>query len=593
MRRDAASLLRRLVPATAAAVGLVVATLAPATMTDAAWTDQEWAHAPVTTLDCSIADGLTSQSTGRVLSGTLVGESLDPVIGLSGIVVENDGDASSALPAGSAPVGVDAYSAPLAVQAIGGLISTELGLPLPLDAGTGSYAQYGQALPDGTSTGAAGVVTDQGAVDLDAARNGSAPRLGTLRLSDLPGAGAALGGIADLSLEIGAIASSATLDGCAAEWSGTATALTRDYLVAGLDLGFASPAVATLNGAATDAVSTLLTGVDGLLANAEAALSTAVVNGLTTLLNGLITTPGLSLGQVSVTASTVTLNPAPLLAVLEEPLTDGVVTVDLDAGTLSVDLAALAGEVHQSSDGLNGLDPNTPVISAEVLTALLDRVGRLLRDPATETGLLYDLERAAAKMVLDAQVHIAADATIRAQVLLVTLDAADVGVTIDATVGDLIAEPPHAEVGVTAAVLNGGLLGSLLAPVNELVATILSSLGGSIEQTLLPTLGAVLRTTLVEPATGLIGTMTTTLVSAVSAALGTLDSELELTSQLVSITVNAQPDQPPGPAPPYPIDAGEYAVSALRIGVVDGPAAGAASILALFLASSTVGPNMS
>jgi hypothetical protein len=87
--------------------------------------------------------------------------------------------------------------------------------------------------------------------------------------------------------------------------------------------------------------------------------------------------------------------------------------------------------------------------------------------------------------------------------------------------------------------------------------------------------------------------MTTTLIGAVATALGALDGELDLISQLVSVSVNSQPDQSPQPAPPYPIDDGEYAVSALRIGVVDGTTAGAASVLNVFLASSTAGPNAS
>ncbi|MCP2638138.1 choice-of-anchor G family protein [Microbacterium sp. HD4P20] len=594
-RTSRGSIARRMLSAAVAATGLVAAMLVPVVATDAAWNDSEWVNGAIGTLDCSATEGFTSQATGRVLSGSLLGESLDPVAGLSGIVVTNDGATSSVQPASSTALGADAYNSPIALNAIGGLVSAGLGLTLPLETGTGVYAQYGQALPDGVSTGASGVVTDQGAIDADAVQAGTAPSMGTFQLSQLPGLGAALGGIADLSLEVGAVASSATVDGCEEQWSGAANAVQRDYLVAGLDLGFESPAVAALSATADTAVGTLLTGLNTTVGTVEGLLRTAVINGLTPLLAGLIDNAALSLGTVTVDSLEITLDPTSLNALLDAPLTDGVVSVDLTSGTVSVDLAALVGDVYQSSDGLNGLAPNTSVLSSQVMTALVERVGLLLRDPATQTGLLYDLERAAAKMVLDASVAIEASAIVRAQLTLITVDAVDVGVTIDGNVGGFLGTPgyPAPDVDVTAAVLNSGLLGLLLAPVNALVASILTSLEPLIVSTLLPSLATILQNSLVTPATGLIGTMTTTLVSAVTTALGALDGELDLVSQLVAVTVNSQPDQPPQPAPPYAIADGEYAVSALRIGVVDGTTAGAASLLNAFLASSTAGPNAS
>lgn len=594
-RPSRGSIGRRMLSAAVAATGLVAAMLVPVVATDATWNDREWAQGAIGTLDCSVAEGLTSQATGRVLSGSLAGASLDPVAGLGGIVVANDGAVSSAQPAGSTPLGADAYASPIALQALGGLVSAGLGLPLPLEAGVGAYSQYGQALPDGASTGASGVVTDQGSIDLDAVQAGTAPSMGTFQLSQLPGLGAALGGIADLTLGVGAVASSATVDGCEERWSGPEAAVQRDYLVSGLDLGLESPAVAALSATADTAVGTLVTGLNTTIGLAETALGSAVVAGLGPLLNGLISNPLLSLGAVTLDSVDIAIDATPLQTLLDAPLTDGVVSVDLSSGTVGVDIAALVGEVHESSDGLNGLPPNTSVLSSEVMTALVERVGRLLRNPATQTGLLYDLERAAAKMVLDASVSIEASAIIRAQLTLVTVNAVDVGVTIDATVGGLLGTPgyPTPDIDVTAALLNSGLLGLLLTPVNALIAIILGSLEGLIVGNLLPVLGGVLQNALVTPATGLIGTLTTTLVSAVTTALGVLDGELDLISQLVSVTVNSQPDQPPQPAPPYPIAEGEYAVSALRIGVVDGTSAGAASVLNVFLASSTAGPNAS
>ena len=580
--------------ASGATLAVVTALLSPVA-TEASWTESEWDTATVTTLDCAVAEGLESRAGGRILTGELLGASLDPVVSLDGVTAFNDGAVSTGSPASATLVAPHTYRNAIGLGAIADLIHLDLGLALPLEFGTGAYAQHGQARPDGTSTGASGVVTDGGAVDLDAIEDGSAPDVGTLRLSDLPGLGAALGPITDLELEIGAVGASATVDGCQTAWTGESEAtLQRAYGVAGLDLDVESPAVRAVDEGLSGALDDLLVSLGSTVTAVEAALSTVVKDGLGGILNGLLDNPLLSLGRIDPTVE-ITLDPTPVLTVLTAPLTDGAITVDLTRGRIGVDLAALLGDLHEDSDGLNGRAPNTPVLSADVLTAIVQRVAKLLRDPVAETGLLYDLEAALDRMILDAEVAIIVDAKIAADLgLLGTLNVVDIDLGITTSVGGLLGYPDHTppDPDVKVALLNSGLLGLLLAPVNALVNLLLGGLKGLVSEILVPLIAGTLQTLLLQPADALIGSVLDTAVGIVTTLVDVLGPALGLVGQLVSITLNSQPDRPPYPDAPGTALPGEYIVSALRIGVLDGPGAGAASLLNLFLATARVGPNV-
>ena len=580
--------------ASGATLAVVTALLSPIS-TEASWTESEWDAAAVTTLDCTVAEGLASRAGGRILTGELLGASLDPVVSLDGVTASNDGAVATGSPASATLVAPHTYRNAIGLGAIADLIHLDLGLALPLEFGTGAYAQHGQARPDGTSTGASGVVTDGGAVDLDAIEDGSAPDVGTLRLSDLPGLGAALGPITDLELEIGAVGASATVDGCETAWTGESEAtLQRAYGVAGLDLDVESPAVRAVDEGLSGALDDLLVSLGSTVTAVEAALSTVVKDGLGGILNGLLDNPLLSLGRIDPTVE-ITLDPTPVLTVLTAPLTDGAITVDLTRGRIGVDLAALLGDLHEDSDGLNGRAPNTPVLSADVLTAIVQRVAKLLRDPVAETGLLYDLEAALDRMILDAEVAIIVDAKIAADLgLLGTLNVVDIDLGITTSVGGLLGYPDHTppDPDVKVALLNSGLLGLLLAPVNALVNLLLGGLKGLVSEILVPLIAGTLQTLLLQPADALIGSVLDTAVGIVTTLVDVLGPALGLVGQLVSITLNSQPDRPPYPDAPGTALPGEYIVSALRIGVLDGPGAGAASLLNLFLATARVGPNV-
>src|SRR5690606_27059244 len=139
-----------------------------AALTDAAWTDDEWVNSTVGTIDCGAAEGMfQTRGEGRVLSGSLLGFDLDALAEAHGMLVTNDGSEVTHTPVGAVPASEpDAYSDPLSVTALSA-VNVNLGqgvLQLPLDNETGVLSQYAQARDNGASAGAAGYVTDGGAV---------------------------------------------------------------------------------------------------------------------------------------------------------------------------------------------------------------------------------------------------------------------------------------------------------------------------------------------------------------------------------------------------------------------------------------------
>ncbi|TPX03730.1 choice-of-anchor G family protein, partial [Schumannella luteola] len=386
---------RRLV-AMLAAGGLAVALVGTTvTASSAAWTDQEWDGSTLGSLDCTASGIVDSRAWGRVLSGEVTGTSLDPVLATDGITVDNVAPASTSTGTSqAAPVtdlGADAWSAGLGVSALSSL-DLGAGVILPLDAGTGTYTQFGRATSGGMATGAAGAVTSAagGLVSIDTP-TGSTPRLGTLRLSDvldsvLPGLGTPVSRLADVDLEVGAVASIADLDGCALLWdpASLGTSLDREYLVAALRLALTGDVVAGFGVSLDATLGTLQSELDARLTQTvDAAVVSSVASLLTTALAGI---GGIAVDPAAVTVAVGgSIDLAPVRALLASDITDGVVTVNLASGRVSADLAALLGDAYADGDGLNGRDPNTSVLQPAVLDALLDRLSAVIADFVTNT----------------------------------------------------------------------------------------------------------------------------------------------------------------------------------------------------------------
>lgn len=570
---------RRWLRALAVGAAAVVCVPVAANPTIAAWNTSEWVHGSAvgtSSLVCGEDAGFAATSSGRFLSGDLLGEDLDPAADLEQTTVEVAGSGGVGVePAGAIDLGSTAptytYANPFDLTLLNALGFDLSGFAVPLSgAQLGAANQYAQVSAFGDVAAAAGLVNDSGAVLVSQ----------QTPTDDLPApATVSLGGllplppeIAGAELQVGAVGSSARLDGCAdlrqQLWAEAPAAATvqREYGIAGLGLRLQSPTVAGLVSTVNTGVVQLGTTVNSLLGS-SGGIATAVGTRLDLALPGLLAT---SIGgNVSIAGLDLT---GAVSSLLTTPLSDGVVTVDLQAGAIDVDLDALL-------PSLNGALPNTEIVLSDtVLNPILARAGALLDAWTGQIAgaLTQELEGATITIDLGATVSVTGTNLI------------DVSIDFVGSIGALLS--PQASLTVQAEIL--GLVGVLdfllrtlgLPTVSALLATILGSgtalAASAAGQITSLALGAV---------TGLGGTLAgigSTLVTALGGIVGTLP-------RVLSIMVNVQPDQPgapPGSAfvPPGPGSTGQYSVSALRVGLADALLPGSAAHV--LLATATVGP---
>jgi hypothetical protein len=371
-------------------ISVVATTAITAEDTRAAWLDAEYVAAPLGTLSCEPgADEFSSRASGKLLSGRALGIDLDALANVRGIDVANtatDVVVDPAPPIADA-AGDDAYVNALEVTALSA-VNVSLGnlLALPLDTGTGVVNHYAQARDDGTSTGATGAVNDTGGVQLAPVAPGSQrPALATVELGRLlsgvtgQGVSSLITNLADARLEVGAVASRASLDACSAAWTNDLySSLTREYLVSALRLNVDTPLVAGL----VTATKTTINGVEGTVEAlaGNSGVVTGLTSGVLNLVGGLLS--GLGLGNVSVSDLNVTVNLSAVNALLDDTISDsrGIVNINLATGTVAIDLAGLLGSEFGTT-GVNGLPPNTQLlINAGVVTALTTAVTEALTD---------------------------------------------------------------------------------------------------------------------------------------------------------------------------------------------------------------------
>jgi len=594
--------------ARSAASAVAVFAIAAATLTgiqssSAAWNDTEFNYGDIGTLDCDAPTDLTSRATGRMLNGSIGAINLDAIAGIRGVVVNNDGTSATSTSPGavSQGPGTDAYGAGLSATAL--LNAVNIGitpLTLPLNSGTGAYNQYGQAHETGISTGAAGAVTNTGAVDTGAVTSGTAGKVGTLRLSDISGLTAALAGLTDVSVEIGAVAAVASLDGCPAAWAGGApspTDLDRSYLVSSLKAQLTSDAVKALTGTggtvptAVGSVQTLLNtliGTPTTNGTAETNIATGVVNSLTGAVGGLLTTAStplltLSLGNSTQTAA-VSIDLTTVTNYLTSPLSDGTVSIDLASGTVSIDIAALAG-------GLNNKPANTRVLTAAQLNDVVERVEDLLQARLAQIDTALDTALAAATLVINI------DLTLQAHLLAVPLVSPGIG-PIDAFHVKLgysgtlaqYSSPGGAGVvvtGPTVELIGGTLIGDAL--LNPLLASLTAGILNPVVTTVTPAVLNLVVNQLTTPLTGAISTATSNFTTLVTSTITLLDPLLDSLAGVLNLTLNSRPDVAPFPSAPHTPVTGEYFETALRVDVLSGLPG--PSLLSLYLANASVGPN--
>lgn len=529
----------------AAAAVVLVSVVGTTTFTSAAWVDDEWAAGAVgvgSPGDCTTNTLFSSGASALQLSGSVLGADLGSIAGIEGLSVTNTGAAALPEPVTATSVaGVpDAFLSKLSVTALDSSpVTAGLGLGAPVGS-LGAYTQWAQARNSGQARAASGLVSDQsGAVDVTGTATGahSAPQSARISLGEiLPDS------LAGVILDVGALASSSSVEGCTMVngWPTLAAAPddVRTYGVAGLDLGVdvrAAGAVVSPTNAVLDGLPTTLNNLQEDLAEA---LNTGVQDALGSL--GLVSsTTEAALGGVDL---------APVRMLLQQPQNQGAVTLKLATGRLGVNLAELPG----GAPLINGRAPNSPV----VLTA------------ADVTQLQHDVR------TLLGQIPIRVQAAVDA-------------VTVSATVEAEVAAPILGTDLGSARISIAGTLGEFRTgspkPTITTVGLDLASLSGALTAAVL---GAV-ATAVVEPTSAVVSELKANLVPPIAAAVGDAGTLLTAVAALVSIHVNVQPDQPwPGTRPQdVAAAAGQYKVSAIRVGLSNQP-----GLLSLSLSTSTAGP---
>ncbi|MFJ4223952.1 choice-of-anchor G family protein [Microbacterium sp. NPDC089695] len=444
----------------------------------------------------SAAPGDQSASSSQFLSGSLLlgGVPLDDVVALGGVSTSNAGSPTP-----------DTQTSSLDLTALNAL---QLGIPGGLSVPLGSFVQlgavnqYSQSSDAGVSRAAAGAVSDAGVIDTTG--TGAYPSNASINLQGLLGS-AVTGTVADLDIALEAISSEVAID--------AAGTVTRDYNVAGGDLSMSLPAIATLQNT--------LTGAGGVAATVDAAVATlAGPNGLLAqALAGLNAALAPILGNSGVNITITTTVNAALNTILDTPVGDGVVTVNLRTGLVTVDLDALLADT--TGHGLNGLSVGEEVLSAPVLNNLITRVGDVLNTVPSlvQTALTTALNAA----VLNISVAVCVVGTGPTCTTPITdigtgLQVSMVNQTLGSVVGGTAAATISLKVaGLPIVIPVGTLLSALAAPIN---------------------------TTLFGP-TGVIATVVPTVTTAVTGIVSAIAPAVSLLNGVVSLRGNVQSDNGP------------------------------------------------
>lgn len=382
----------------------------------------------------------------------------------------------------SSPGSTEASSTPLDVEALNALrldLGEGLSLPLVSDAdgggllhlgNAGALNAYGHAPQYNDAKASAGAVGSDGSLNLDDINNGDYGNANvdlTAVLGQLGLDGVTDQVVDDLSLELGAIASTANSNG---------TDYTPEYVVADGTLTVSSPAVEGIS----DALDTVVDGTGGTLE--EVIGDEGLLNQLASI--GLDVDLG-RVGRIAIGGDNAKVSVEVRDAlnsvvenVVKEKLEDksGIVSIDLASGKIAIDLA----KVVEGGNGedLNGLDPNTQVLTSDTIskitTAVADALGEL-------TGTLTDTLTDALNNV---HLKIELPAEIRA-----LLPLAKGEIVIDATLGQLAGtDDTDPKISTTLDLLGiiplGELLNLITEPVLDAVLGITKPvIGGILEST--------------------------------------------------------------------------------------------------------------
>jgi hypothetical protein len=510
-------------------------------------------------LSASAATVNTAYAEGQFLSGSIAGTNLDNVAALGPAAATNNGKQSTQV--SRDPLSVSALRSTLINQPNG--VQLNLGQIVNL----GALSQYAQAGKDGTSMAASGAINNDGGIgagQVDGATTGSA----SVDLDSLLNSSFAKV-LSDLNLNATEVAAQANAK--------LKTASGR-YSLAGLTLNFTSPAIGGLDSKVNSSLAPVVAQL-GSLNGANGALASSV-NSAVTGINPLLNVLG---AKATVNASVGADLSAAIKPVLTGTYSSGGVSVNLQNGSVSVDLATLLG------GKLNSEPAGTQVLSDTVVNQILNNVTQTV-------STLADQVKNKVISALDSapvNVDVALDQSTPQSPIVSKVCAPDTsGGLLGGLVGGLLCKTTtkllpdlQTSLGVhvhgTVSQIIGGhaaqanaTLTLLGKPVSVDVNHILSGLGGTLNSHLLDStsavsqLGSSLTTKLVDPA-----------VSALTGSNASVGTALK---SALSVTLNNQGKNADG----------TFTETALRVQAIPGLSA-TGGLATINLASATVGPNVS
>lgn len=437
---------------------------------------------------------------GQFLSGSIAGVSLDRIVALEPARAANSGSEPDRI-----------VDNPLIVSALGASLIT-LPSGLQLDLGSivdgGVAAQLARASADGSAAAGSGAIGRAGGASLGVTTSGAG---GDLAL-DLSAAldGALSDAIADVELRLSAVQASARAD---------ADGVTGDYSLAGAELLISSPAVAALGQKVSSALDGVTSRLDDLSRDdGRLALSIGAA------LNPLLGTAGIAADVDIAIDADVRGAVTPLL---RTKYAARGISIDLESGTVAVDLATLAG------GRLNDLPPGADLLSAGVLSPVLDGA----------TGSIADL--------VD-QIVAAVDEALRSATISVSTSASALTAQApryESECRDITREIVRAPSGSgsggsgsSGGSSGHGLVGGLLGGIGGLVGDVVGGVGdvvGEVVDTVTETVCRTVAVPLPDLATGLELTLTANLGQASDGIVDTSVASLVVLGSRVDVPVPA------------------------------------------------------
>lgn len=420
-----------------------------------------------------------AQSRGRLVSGAIGGANLDVLASVDGVHAQ----AVAGTPTDQ-KVGALSVSALQAVQlnfgALTGTLSTILSNLAAQNSGLLNQYAFANELAAGTNTaevGASGAVSNSsGAINLDQSQ-AAPPALGTLDLRSLLAQATQLSGVANLvasvaqlQLQIGAVAGIATFDSLCTVVD--EDEVDRDYLVAYLRLLVASDVVGTILNAVPNALSVDTNSILDALKGVP-------------LLGDLLALVGSNL-TVAATVDTTALKGTPIPQSGHPAL-----QLDLSKGTVLIDLASLLGGPYSSgiSGWLNGLDPNTRLFVDAKLPSggVASVVNTLANDLKTRLTQLISVKISAGNVTGPVKRGLLIEGTLES--LLNGTAKASFFLVAEINLGSALAPLLKTLGGVVQTALDalfapGGAIATALSGVSSLLSTLFSVLEGVLAITL-------------------------------------------------------------------------------------------------------------